>query len=49
VDSGQIERSRASQFIENEGLSGDVDENKEGQVSGVNCQLPGAHRQLLAA
>ncbi|MGO8814569.1 MAG: hypothetical protein ACLQVG_07855, partial [Terriglobia bacterium] len=33
-DSGQIERSRASQFIENEGSSGDVDENKEEQVSG---------------
>ncbi|MGO8819210.1 MAG: hypothetical protein ACLQVG_31610 [Terriglobia bacterium] len=32
----------AWKFIENEGSSGDVDENKEGQVSGVRCQVSGA-------
>ena len=40
-DSGQFGRNRVSRFIENEGSSGDVDENKEEQVSGVRGQVSG--------
>ena len=32
----------ARKFIENEGSSGDIHENKEGQVSGIRCQVSGA-------
>ena len=39
-DDWQTVRKWTWQSIENEGPSGDVDENKERQVSGLRCQAP---------
>jgi hypothetical protein len=41
----KLRENGRSKHLENEGSSGDVDENKGEQVSGIGCQ---AQRQLLA-
>ena len=42
---GRKEGHRPAKAMKNEGSSGDVDEKKEGQVSGVRGQVSGARCQ----
>ena len=42
---GPIARNRTRQYLGNEGSSGDVDENKHMQVSGIRCEVPGSARR----